>query len=94
MRMAHAREEIGQDGEGERGGDDVWESGYRKRDDGWRAGAKVLTSGVSSVGESLLIERERQGTSGLAFFSRFVANIRTSVSGRKVWTAPKYPRRF
>jgi hypothetical protein len=28
------------------------------------------------------------------FFNRFVANISTSVSGRKLWTAPKYPTRF
>src|SRR5690349_16635746 len=29
-----------------------------------------------------------------SFFNKFSANIKTSVSGRKLWTAARYPTRF
>lgn len=38
-----------------------------------------------------ICEREREVRT---FLIKLVANIRTSVSGRKLWTAARYPMRF
>lgn len=54
-----------------------------------------IVVGVAELKSCICLSRILKNHMGFrTFFKRFVASIRTSVSGRKLCTAPKYPTRF
>ena len=85
--MGQSRKEIREDREGKGGRDDMRECDNRKRHGGWSGGGQILDRCQHTPSLNL---PSRMST----FFNRLVASIKTSVSGLKLWTAPKYPTRF
>lgn len=89
LAVAQSRKQIGEGRKREGRCNDVREGRDGQGNDGWSWRSEVLETRISWMPrQKKLVFPPR------TFFRRLVASIRTSVSGRKLWTAPRYPTRL